>query len=182
MDPKRWDKSDYSPTPTIIEAAQSLYAGNNVREISRCHAGIDHLTKTTDAVLRLIEQARAQNTKTICFITGVAGAGKTLAGLNVVHNHGLHDDDLWVFLDHLGVARATRANILLRRVLQRATQVAHGSTSNACHLTECPPQKQPAPNVAIAILIAPATIVLQFFYSYRNATIGSTFVARRAGI
>jgi hypothetical protein len=99
-DPRRWDKSDYSPTPTIIEAAQSLYAGNNVLEISRCHA--DNLTTTTDAVLRFIEQARAQNTKTICFITGVAGAGKTLAGLNVVHNHGLHDQDLGVFLSGNG--------------------------------------------------------------------------------
>jgi hypothetical protein len=98
----QWNDGEYSPTPTIIEAAQALYAGQNVNEISRCHAGIDNLTRTSDAVIRLIGEARNQSKKLICFVTGIPGAGKTLAGLNVVHNHGLGTEDLGVFLSGNG--------------------------------------------------------------------------------
>lgn len=74
------------PTPTIIEAAQHLFSGQNVREISRSHAGSENLTETTDAILNAIKAAQDNHEKIICFITGVPGAGKTLAGLNIVHN------------------------------------------------------------------------------------------------
>ena len=80
-----WDASDYSPTPTIIEAAQALYAGKSVLEISRSHAGKKNLTKTSNAVIRAIQSAKTSDQKIICFITGVPGAGKTLAGLNIAH-------------------------------------------------------------------------------------------------
>jgi hypothetical protein len=102
IDPRHWDDSEYAPTPTIIEAAQSLYAGQNVREISRCSGGIQNLTRTTDAIIRAVEESRAGNRKRICFITGVPGAGKTLAGLNIVHNKELHERDLGVFLSGNG--------------------------------------------------------------------------------
>ena len=36
LDLAKWERSDYKPTPTIIEAAQTLYSGQNVKEISRC--------------------------------------------------------------------------------------------------------------------------------------------------
>jgi len=86
LDYQLWDKSIYSPTPTIIEAAQTLYAGKSVKEISQSHAGRVNLSKTTNAVLDAIEEAKKNNEKIICFITGVPGAGKTLAGLNIAHH------------------------------------------------------------------------------------------------
>jgi len=86
LDFKKWDNSDYSPTPTIIEAAQTLYAGKSVIEISRSHAGTKNLTKTSNSVVNAIKLAKASNQKIICFITGVPGAGKTLAGLNIAHD------------------------------------------------------------------------------------------------
>lgn len=97
---QQWDSSSYAPTPTIIEAAQSLYAGKSVREISRSHAGAENLTRTTDAIIDAIKEARTSNSKIICFITGVPGAGKTLAGLNIVHNKEFSDtgEELGVFL------------------------------------------------------------------------------------
>ena len=61
------------------------------------HAGIENLTKTSDAVLDAIKVAQQNKLKLICFITGVPGSGKTLAGLNIVHNRKLHDGDLGVF-------------------------------------------------------------------------------------
>ncbi len=88
-----WEKSDYSPTPTIIEAAQVLYAGKMVEEISRSHAGTKNLTKTSDAIVTAIQNAKNNNQKIICFITGVPGAGKTLAGLNIAHHPDLQNND-----------------------------------------------------------------------------------------
>jgi len=95
-----WNNSKYSPTPTIIEAAQTLYSGQNVSEISRSHAGAENLTNTTNAVIDAIKQAQKTKSKIICFITGVPGAGKTLAGLNIVHNRDFqtNNKELGVFL------------------------------------------------------------------------------------
>ncbi len=100
LDP--WDLGEYAPTPTIVEAAQHLYAEQNVEEILRCHGGAKNLTKTSDAIIEAIREAQNSSRKMICFVTGVPGAGKTLAGLNVVHNHKLHNGDLGVFLSGNG--------------------------------------------------------------------------------
>lgn len=54
IDPGIWNGSEYLPTPTILEAARLLYEGQNVREVSRCHAGAENLTKTSDAVAEAI--------------------------------------------------------------------------------------------------------------------------------
>jgi hypothetical protein len=88
-----WDKSIYSPTPTIIEAAQTLYAGKSVVEITRSHAGTINLSKTTNAVIEAINLAKAKKEKIICFITGVPGAGKTLAGLDIAHHIDFQTED-----------------------------------------------------------------------------------------
>jgi len=103
-DYKQWDQSDYSPTPTIIEAAQTLYAGKSVVEISQSHARRKNLKQTSDAVINAIKLAKANNEKIICFITGVPGAGKTLAGLNIAHEKTFqdHEKSLATFLSGNG--------------------------------------------------------------------------------
>ncbi|WP_372713786.1 DUF2075 domain-containing protein [Ilyobacter sp.] len=83
IDPKQWERSIYKPTPTIIEAAQALYKGHNVKEISRSDAGAINLSKTANCLNNIIEYSKENSKKSICFITGVPGAGKTLAGLNI---------------------------------------------------------------------------------------------------
>jgi hypothetical protein len=104
IDYEAWDKSAYQPTPTIIEAAQTLYSGKDIREISHAHAGSENLTETTEAVIQAIETAKLRREKIICFITGIPGSGKTLAGLNIVHNPKLQTDSasLGVFLSGNG--------------------------------------------------------------------------------
>jgi len=87
-----WDQSPYEPIPTIIEAAQLLYAHQNVRELSHKHSDSHNLTATTDLLVRAIETAQNERRKIICFVTGVPGAGKTLAGLNTVHSPELMRD------------------------------------------------------------------------------------------
>lgn len=78
-----WENSEYLPTPTIIEAAQALYRGHNVHDITRSDAGAENLTVTTEEINRIIEHSKANGRKSICFVTGVPGAGKTLVGLNI---------------------------------------------------------------------------------------------------
>ncbi len=78
----KWLNSRYVPTPTIIEAAETLYNKHSVEDISQNEAA-ENLTKTSTAVQKIIEYSKTNHQKSICFITGVPGAGKTLAGLNI---------------------------------------------------------------------------------------------------
>lgn len=80
-----WENSAYKPTPTIIEAAQALYKGHNVQEISRSDSGAINLSRTAKAINNIIEATKSKKQKSICFLTGVPGAGKTLAGLNIAN-------------------------------------------------------------------------------------------------
>lgn len=83
LSPLEWMISGYKPTPTIVEAAQALYRAHRVDEITRSDAGAKNLTVTTGRITEIVEQARRSREKAICFVTGVPGAGKTLAGLNL---------------------------------------------------------------------------------------------------
>ncbi|RYY46426.1 MAG: DUF2075 domain-containing protein [Chitinophagaceae bacterium] len=86
-----FEKGSYSPTPTIIEAAVSLYHNHSVEEITRSDAEAKNLTATTDAIAAVIKIAKQQRKKIICFVTGVPGAGKTLVGLKVATTHLDHE-------------------------------------------------------------------------------------------
>ncbi len=83
LDANEWADSGYKPTPTIVEAAQALYQGHSVDEISRSDAGAKNLTHTSDCISEIIGHSKKYGKKSICFVTGVPGAGKTLAGLNI---------------------------------------------------------------------------------------------------
>ena len=97
-----WSKSAYMPTPTIIEAAQALYANHDVADIARNDAGAQNLHRTTNALQDLIHKARLNNRKTICFVTGVPGAGKTLVGLDIATNVRSDNEEKAVFLSGNG--------------------------------------------------------------------------------
>ena len=83
VDPQIWSRAPYHPTPTIVEAARSLYAQHSVEAIARFDAGAQNLHVTSRRIEELVDEARAIGRKRICFVTGVPGAGKTLVGLNV---------------------------------------------------------------------------------------------------
>ena len=100
---KKWEEGRYCPTPTIIEAAMALYNGHSVENISRSDAGAVNLTKTSEAVSEIIKSSKANSKKSICFVTGVPGAGKTLVGLNIATKHINNDEGLYsVFLSGNG--------------------------------------------------------------------------------
>ncbi|UMB61097.1 DUF2075 domain-containing protein [Lutibacter sp. A80] len=103
IDINYWENSIYKPTPTIVEAAQALYKGHNVKEITRSDSGTINLSKTADCINRIIENSKRNNLKSICFVTGVPGAGKTLAGLNIaVERMKTDEDEHAVFLSGNG--------------------------------------------------------------------------------
>jgi len=103
IDPKKWFESTYKPTPTIIEAAQALYKGHNVKEISRSDSGAINLSTTASCINRVIDESKEKSQKSICIVTGVPGAGKTLAGLNIANERTkIAKDENAVFLSGNG--------------------------------------------------------------------------------
>ena len=78
-----WIISPYAPTPTIIEAAKSLYENHTVEDITRHEADKVSTDRTIAYILDVIQNSKANQEKSICFVTGVPGAGKTLVGLDV---------------------------------------------------------------------------------------------------
>lgn len=88
-----WIISPYAPTPTIIEAARTLYENHSVEDITRHEA--DEVT--TDATIKYIQdvihKSKENKEKSICFVTGVPGAGKTLVGLEVAVKQTYQESD-----------------------------------------------------------------------------------------
>lgn len=78
-----WIISPYAPTPTIIEAAKSLYENHSVEDITRHEADKVSTDRTISYILDVIQKSKKNQEKSICFVTGVPGAGKTLVGLDV---------------------------------------------------------------------------------------------------
>ena len=87
IDSNSWAAGRYSPTPTIIEAAIALFNKHSVEEISRNDASAVNLAVTSNTISELIDKAKSNNKKIICFVTGVPGAGKTLVGLDIANKH-----------------------------------------------------------------------------------------------
>ncbi|WP_276741658.1 DNA/RNA helicase domain-containing protein [Victivallis vadensis] len=93
----RWVFSRYMPTPTIIQAASSLYLNHSVADITKTEASGVNLQRTSEFVMNIIDHSRANGEKSICFVTGVPGAGKTLVGLNIAVRQ-FEKKDLAVYL------------------------------------------------------------------------------------
>ncbi|WP_347088485.1 DUF2075 domain-containing protein [Ruminococcus sp. RTP21484sp1] len=153
---RTWIDSRYAPTPTIIEAAQSLYRNHGVDDISRNDAGAKNLTITTKAISNIIEDCKKNNRKAICFVTGVPGAGKTLAGLNIANErHHFDEDEHAVFLsgngplvdvlqNALAIDRAKREKITKSNALRETKafiQIIHKFRDEALTTSYAPIEK-----------------------------------------
>jgi hypothetical protein len=133
-----WDSSAYEPTPTIIEAAQSLYSKHSVRDITTTGADRYNLGRTTQAVLKAVDFAMENKKKVIIFVTGVPGSGKTLVGLNITHDRTIRGKGynasflsgnyplVTVLQQALAIDKAKRENISRQSALRDAqTKVQH---------------------------------------------------------
>ena len=88
-----WIISPYSPTPTIVEAARTLYENHSVEDITRHEADKASTDATISYVLDVINHSKKNSLKSICFVTGVPGAGKTLVGLDVAIKQTYQDGE-----------------------------------------------------------------------------------------
>ena len=134
----QWAISRYSPTPTIIEAASALYQSHTVEDITRHEAAGAALEDTTQFVLDIIEKSKKQGEKSICFVTGVPGAGKTLVGLNVAIQQSLKsegepdsDRNLAVYLSGNGPLVK-----VLTAALAKDKQKREREKGNKCNITD----------------------------------------------
>lgn len=157
FDYEMWENSEYLPTPTIVEAAQAMYRGHNVHDITRSDAGAENLTITTEAINRVIEYSKANRRKSICFVTGVPGAGKTLVGLNVaIERSDAEKGEHAVFLS---------GNFPLVKVLQEA--LARDKVEQ-CKQKNIKLSKQEA--------LRNTSAFIQIIHKYRDSFVGNSHV------
>lgn len=150
----QWENSEYLPTPTIIEAAQALYRGHNVQDITRSDAGAENLTVTTNEINRIIEHSKANHRKSICFVTGVPGAGKTLVGLNIaIQRSDAQQGEHAVFLS---------GNYPLVTVLQEA--LARDKVEQ---------EKQHGKRITKRDALRSASAFIQIIHKYRDSFVGN---------
>ena len=149
-----WENSEYLPTPTIVEAAQALYRGHNVHDITRSDAGAENLTVTTDEINRIIEHSKSNNRKSICFVTGVPGAGKTLVGLNIaIERSNANEGEHAVFLS---------GNFPLVKVLQEA--LARDKVEQ---------EKQSGRRISKKDALRSTSAFIQIIHKYRDSFVGN---------
>lgn len=154
FDYEAWENSEYLPTPTIVEAAQALYRGHNVHDITRSDAGAENLTTTTDEINRIIDYSKANQRKSICFVTGVPGAGKTLVGLNLaIQRSDAQAGEHAVFLS---------GNFPLVKVLQEA--LARDRVEQA---------KNSGERLAKANALRCTSAFIQIIHKYRDSFVGN---------
>lgn len=131
IDPLSWINSQYQPTPTIIEAAQVLYQGHGVEEISRSDAAAENLTVTAGEVNRIIDESKANHQKSICIVTGVPGAGKTLVGLTIANDrHQFEESEHAVFLSGNGPLVQVLQEALARDEYERGNSMGEKLSKN----------------------------------------------------
>jgi hypothetical protein len=119
IDAQAWGVAPYRPTPTIIEAARSLFSRHSVEAISRSDAGAKNLRETSVGVEEIIERSRSKRQKSIVFVTGVPGAGKTLVGLNVATRRQSFGEARAVYLSGNGPLVAVLQEAITRDEMER---------------------------------------------------------------
>lgn len=124
MDAVAWYNAPYYPSPDIVEAARALYARHTVAEIAYAEAGQRERAAATDMLRRLARTTRERQGRTICFLTGVPGAGKTLVGLDLATDRQQTGNPLAVFLSGNGPLVAVLRAALERDERERARHAA----------------------------------------------------------
>jgi Uncharacterized conserved protein (DUF2075) len=117
LDPQSWDEALFKPIPPIIDAAVALYSNMNVFEIGHSCAAHEDLLRTTSRIVKLVAAVQENKQKTLCFVTGVPGAGKTLVGLNAVHEPQIRESGS--FLSGNGPLVKIIREALIRDVVRR---------------------------------------------------------------
>lgn len=114
-----WLNSPYEPTPSIIEAVTHMYQSHTVRDIARRGSDDNDFFKTCDSIKEIIKISRDKGQKSICFVTGVPGAGKTLVGLDIASEF-MKDESRAVYLSGNGPLVEVLCEALARDEVKRS--------------------------------------------------------------
>lgn len=79
-----WENGFFKASSSIIDAAKNVWEKNNVRDFSIGESSVETRLAAEDYIVNhIVKDTQQKKEKSICFITGVPGAGKTLVGLNI---------------------------------------------------------------------------------------------------
>lgn len=81
-----WENGIYKASPTIIDAAKNVWRENNVDGFKKGESDESTRLSAEEYIKKVVEETKSRpegQRHSICFVTGVPGAGKTLVGLNL---------------------------------------------------------------------------------------------------
>ncbi|MBI3637695.1 MAG: DUF2075 domain-containing protein [Candidatus Rokubacteria bacterium] len=91
-----WLEGEYAPLPTLVDAAKRIFRDEALPQIRRAEsAGIPDALRY---LRRVVEAAVSRKERHLVLVTGVPGSGKTLLGLQFVHELGAATEQAGVFL------------------------------------------------------------------------------------
>ena len=80
---ERWLSGDYSPLPTLIAAAKMIFSNERLPSIKRAESyGV---AKAVLKLREIVRNSELNSQRSLAFVSGVPGAGKTLVGLQFVY-------------------------------------------------------------------------------------------------
>lgn len=87
IDPEQWLQADYAPLPFLVDAARHIFTNDPLPYIKRAHAEAQ-IPCTLNYIETVVQQAQVNGERHLVLLTGAPGAGKTLVGLQFVHQFG----------------------------------------------------------------------------------------------
>ena len=94
-----WMAGDYAPLPTLIAAAKMIFNHEKLPAIRRAESlGV---RKAVDALKEIAKTSQNDSMRSLAFVSGVPGAGKTLVGLQFVYE-GTDENTSSIFLSGNG--------------------------------------------------------------------------------
>ena len=83
IDLEAWLHADYVPIPSLVEAARLIFRQEGLPRIRRCwSSGVPQAVALLGSI---IDSCADDSARALAFLAGVPGAGKTLAGLQLVY-------------------------------------------------------------------------------------------------
>lgn len=156
-----WLTGDYAPLPTLIQAARMIFQNEKLPSIRRAESlGVG---EAVTELQKIASQSKEKQERTLAFVSGVPGAGKTLVGLRFVYESSsntansiflsgnsplvevLRDAlkakafvrDLHSFIKSYGTTdKVPSQNIIVFDEAQRAWDAEHMGVKNGVHLSE----------------------------------------------
>jgi hypothetical protein len=85
IDLNQWLEGDYAPLPTLIAAAKMIFNNERLPAIKRAESyGV---AKAVDRLKEIAFTSHENSERSLAFVSGVPGAGKTLVGLQFVYDN-----------------------------------------------------------------------------------------------